>query len=489
MSEATSDVAVEKATIEAPVDMTAVQQEEAEAKDVTDMQEDAAELHDDGVFGEEEAEELDESGAPKRTAKALDDNWEEGFNKLQKFKAKHGHCAVPSRFPGDPHLGSWVATQRRQYRIMVSGSGLSTPMTEERARRLEAIGFKWSSKDPRHIPWEARMEELTNFVKRYGHAQVPIGWTENVSLANWISTQRQEYKLKLKGRSNRLTEERMQMLNDVGFIWEAQRGGPRRLKKARVSVPARATPKPPSRTRGGRGGADPATMPKSDMQGLASSDAVVSRMQDAANALNGSVPGAGQPTNDATLQLLINQQQALLESQRRNAALLTAMQPQLGMQGMNPMGGMGGAQFGMPGMPGSFLMPQQFAQMPILYTANGMPFQLQPLGSNNPFSPTAGGMPQNIFSNMPMPMLDPSQQMAALPQQATAASDPQNQAALLGTQGATAGGAGAPSPLVAAQQAPAILPKPRPTPPSAPAEPDDKEDEDGYGDEDDEGDD
>lgn len=74
-------------------------------------------------------------------------------------------------------LPSAVATQRRQYRIMVSGSGLSTPMTESRARRLEGIGFKWSSKDPRHIPWEARYDELMSFVKKYGHAQVPIGWT------------------------------------------------------------------------------------------------------------------------------------------------------------------------------------------------------------------------------------------------------------------------------------------------------------------------
>lgn len=76
-----------------------------------------------------------------------------------------------------------VATQRRQYRIMVSGSGLSTPMTEERARRLEGIGFKWSSKDPRHIPWEARYDELMGFVKKYGHAQVPIGWT----VRRWIA--------------------------------------------------------------------------------------------------------------------------------------------------------------------------------------------------------------------------------------------------------------------------------------------------------------
>lgn len=55
---------------------------------------------------EDEPEDLDEGeDSPKRTARALDENWEESFNKLLKFRTKHGHCNVPSRYPGDPHLG------------------------------------------------------------------------------------------------------------------------------------------------------------------------------------------------------------------------------------------------------------------------------------------------------------------------------------------------------------------------------------------------
>ena len=285
----------------------------------------------------------------------------------------------------------------------------------------------------------------------------------------------------------------MRLLNDVGFIWEAQRGGPRRLKKARVSVPARPTPKPPSRTRGGRGGAAAATMPRTDMQGLGSSDAVVSRMQEAAGVLNpgGLANGTGQPGQDATLQLLINQQQALLESQRRNAALLTAMQPQLGMQGMqgmNALTGLGGGQFSMNGMANSaFLMPQQFAAMPILYTANGMPFQLQPL-NNNPFSPVgqAGGLQQNMFSNMGLqgPMVDQAQQLVALQHQTSGGVDPQSQASLLqGMQGAGQGTLGSP-PSAAQSQPPQQPPKaPSPSVPTQPAE--EYEDQNGYDDDDD----
>lgn len=40
---------------------------------------------------------------------------------------------------------------------------MSTPMTPERAERLEEIGFQWSTKDPRHVPWEKRYSELVDF--------------------------------------------------------------------------------------------------------------------------------------------------------------------------------------------------------------------------------------------------------------------------------------------------------------------------------------
>jgi hypothetical protein len=41
----------------------------------------------------------------------------------------------------------------------------------------------------------------------------------------------QEYKLMREGRSSRLSEERIQLLDAVKFVWEAQRGGPRKRSK------------------------------------------------------------------------------------------------------------------------------------------------------------------------------------------------------------------------------------------------------------------
>jgi Helicase associated domain len=83
------------------------------------------------------------------------------------------------------------------------------------------------------MQWETRFSQLQRFKEKYGHAQVPIGWAENVQLANWVSKQRQEYKNLLRGRTTRLDENRIRLLNRVGFAWQLQRGGRRRQLKAK----------------------------------------------------------------------------------------------------------------------------------------------------------------------------------------------------------------------------------------------------------------
>jgi hypothetical protein len=90
--------------------------------------------------------------------------WDDMLKRLLKFIGKTGHCLVPNRYPEDPRLGSWVSTQRRQYKVYSSGPKKSTSMTAERVSRLEEIGFQWSTKDPRHVPWDLRFDELLEFI-------------------------------------------------------------------------------------------------------------------------------------------------------------------------------------------------------------------------------------------------------------------------------------------------------------------------------------
>jgi hypothetical protein len=57
-----------------------------------------------------------------------------------------------------------------------------------------------------------------------------------------------------RGRSSRLTDDRIKLLNEVDFVWEAQRGGPKRKHKAAVSVPPEPTPAKKSKRRQLRAG-------------------------------------------------------------------------------------------------------------------------------------------------------------------------------------------------------------------------------------------
>jgi hypothetical protein len=91
------------------------------------------------------------------------------------------------------------------------------------------------------VPWEKRYQELLAYKEKYGDCLIPVGFEENPQLANWVSTQRQEWKsLKLK-RQSRLTQERITLLTNVGFVWEGQRGGARKRKKDKISTDIETT--------------------------------------------------------------------------------------------------------------------------------------------------------------------------------------------------------------------------------------------------------
>lgn len=63
----------------------------------------------------------------------LEAAWEEMFAALVAFKAKHGHCNVPRKWPEHEALGVWVSNQR-------ATQGRITPA---RKALLDALGFEW----------------------------------------------------------------------------------------------------------------------------------------------------------------------------------------------------------------------------------------------------------------------------------------------------------------------------------------------------------
>ena len=74
--------------------------------------------------------------------------WEDRYRDLQKYAHEHGNCNVPTKYRVDTALGRWVSTQRKQYKEMKAGK--RTLLTQERAQRLEALGFRWNAMEARN---------------------------------------------------------------------------------------------------------------------------------------------------------------------------------------------------------------------------------------------------------------------------------------------------------------------------------------------------
>jgi len=78
-------------------------------------------------------------------------------------------------------------------------------LSEERMSLLESIGFKWQLRDD----WVEMYQRLVSFKKKHGTTCVPYAWKEDPKLANWVPTQ----------RSTRKEEDRIDLLNYIGFDW------------------------------------------------------------------------------------------------------------------------------------------------------------------------------------------------------------------------------------------------------------------------------
>jgi len=158
----------------------------------------------------------------KRFKAFHEDKWNEHFKSLQQYKATHGDCHVPHTYPQDILLGRWVKRQRRQYKLYLENDSSST-MTPERIVQLDEEGFVWDSHD---AAWITKYNMLLKFRRDHGHCCVPSSskkTTPYSPLATWVKCQRRLFRIKNQGKKKcALTDERVNLLNSIGFAWEVR---------------------------------------------------------------------------------------------------------------------------------------------------------------------------------------------------------------------------------------------------------------------------
>jgi superfamily II DNA or RNA helicase len=131
----------------------------------------------------------------------ITEQWEQGYNALQKFHSTEGHCRVLITHIEDGYeLGSWVSNQRTK----------KDNLPPNRKQKLEDLGFVWDIFDEK---WEEGFMSFKQFHSREGHSKVPARHTEDgYALGSWVQTQRKN--------KDSLLEDRFNRLEALGFVWD-----------------------------------------------------------------------------------------------------------------------------------------------------------------------------------------------------------------------------------------------------------------------------
>jgi len=109
------------------------------------------------------------------------------------------------------------AVTRMNPQALVSQKAATTAVVVAAKPKAPPVPSPWKSS----ATFEERVEELKHFHKGNGHCRVPI---RQAGLGRWVAEMRQQYRQVQAGTpSPYLNEERIELLNKMGFVWTVVR--------------------------------------------------------------------------------------------------------------------------------------------------------------------------------------------------------------------------------------------------------------------------
>ena len=168
-------------------------------------------------LSEERIKLLEEIGMRLKT-KDNDDEWNKKYELAKAYYNHYGNLETPQRFKtingidydeNGSALGTWINNQRT----------IKEKSSKEKIKLLEEIGMRFETRN-NDDEWNKKYELAKAYYNHYGNLEIPqsfktingIDYDENGSaLGGWINNQ--------KTHKGKLTEEKINMLNDIGMIW------------------------------------------------------------------------------------------------------------------------------------------------------------------------------------------------------------------------------------------------------------------------------
>jgi hypothetical protein len=167
---------------------------------------------------------IQQTSGNKRKRRAPQQSFDDRFNDLMAFKAKHGHCDV-SQIDENASLGQWCTVLRGSYKKVQNNQKPNRKLSDQQIQRLDDAGFNWSLRTG-GSGFDKRFNDLMAFKTKYGHCNVSFTF-ENASLGQWCCKVRGSYKQIQNNQKPRrkLSDEQIQRLNDAGFNWSLRKVG------------------------------------------------------------------------------------------------------------------------------------------------------------------------------------------------------------------------------------------------------------------------
>jgi len=169
-----------------------------------------------GTLPAERIERLEEAGI---IWDALEEQWQAGYQAFVAYQKENPNVPIPYKAKyHDLNLGKWIGTQRWN-----KNKGT---LSAERIELLEEAGIIW---DAQEEAWQAYYGAFVAYQKE--NPNIPIPQTakyHDLNLGQWVGQQRV---LKTNGT---LSAERIERLDEAGFIWSKRPGRTIASKKNRM---------------------------------------------------------------------------------------------------------------------------------------------------------------------------------------------------------------------------------------------------------------
>lgn len=141
--------------------------------------------------------------------------WMKRYNELVEFKEKFGHCSPSAKKAEEKSIGTWVLLQRMDRK--------KNKLEERKVKLLDKINFIWNAEASKKTSilkddvWLSKYDLLVEYKRKNNTTIVP---QLDKTLGRWVNDQRVNYK------RNKLSQFRIDKLNEINFIWDVKNHRP-----------------------------------------------------------------------------------------------------------------------------------------------------------------------------------------------------------------------------------------------------------------------